>query len=143
MRSVKLLVLFIVAISYTGCKKPLKVTLFEKYFEKNVLNSNYVITQAVNLGDDITSDFEGYIFVLKKGSDYYNGPLIVTKDSQVYNGTWQSDEDYGKLIISIPAPPDVFSFLNRNWRFTSKNIPVLKFAPWGSNADIALTMERK
>lgn len=143
MRNVKLLVLIVVASTGLSCKKSIKVSFFEKYFEQNVLNSNYVITYARDNGDEITSQFENYVFVLKKGSDYYHGPLTVTQGGTTYNGSWSSNEDYGKLVIMLPGSPAEFNFLNREWRFTSKNIPVLKFAPWGSNADIALTMERK
>lgn len=126
-----------------ACKKGVQQTLMEAYFEKNILNQSFVITLAMDRGTDLTADYAGYTFVLKKGSDYYNGMLLVSKGGYQYAGTWVSNEDYGKLIISLQVPPNEFTFLAREWRFTSKNIPVLKFAPWGSSENIALTMERR
>lgn len=143
MRYVKILFLFLAASSNISCKKSIKETLAEKYFSENVLNRDFEITYAKNEGEDITSTYLGYSFLLKKGSDFYNGPLIVTKGTDIYYGTWQADEDFGKLTIVLPSLPAEFAFLTRDWRFTSKKLPVLKFAPWGSDAKIALTMERK
>lgn len=119
------------------------MSMLEQYFEENILNKDFEITYADDEGAIRTADYAGYVFLLRKGADYYHGPLIVSKGNEKYTGEWSCNDDYGKLTIALPASPEAFKFLNREWRFTSKNIPVLKFAPWGSDAKIALTMERK
>lgn len=135
--------MLLVASTVFACKKPLKETLAEKFFNENVLNRDFIITHANDEGNIITSQYEGYTFHLKKGADYYGGPMIVTRNGTTYTGSWKSNEDFGKLEILLPAPPTEFIFLTRHWRFTSKNLPTLKFAPWGSNAQIELTMQRQ
>lgn len=142
MRPVKLLVLLLSLVAISSCKKTLQAKA-ENYFEKNVLNRNFAITYAIDEGDVITNAFSGYIFILHKGADYYGGDLTVMKGTESYTGSWQSNEDFGKLTIQLPGTPTEFKFLTRDWRFTSKKIPVLKFAPWGSDANTAITMERQ
>lgn len=147
MSQLKKILFFIIPslVIFTSCKKAkdhITETQLEKYFEANVLNRDFIITLATDSASDFTTDYNGYIFVLLK-TDYYHGPLKVTKGSNVYMGTWAANEDFGKLDIALPAMPPEFIFLTRSWRFTSKNLPELKFAPWGSNAQIALTMYRQ
>lgn len=132
-----LLFLVLASCKKSGDKTP---TFLEQYFESAVLNRPYVITYANDRGNDITAQYNGYTFILKKGNDYYSGALIATKGSESYQGSWSSNNDYGKLVISLAVPPGEFGFLARSWRFTSKNIPTLKFAPWGGSDDIQLTM---
>lgn len=132
-------------VIFASCKKlvdKVTETQLEKYFEANVLNRDFIITLATDSTSDFTTDYNGYVFVLLK-TDYYHGPLKVTKGSNVYMGTWVVNGDFGKLDIALPAMPPEFIFLTRSWRFTSKNLPELKFAPWGSNAQVALTMYRQ
>lgn len=132
-------------VIFASCKKlvdKVTETQLEKYFEANVLNRDFIITRATDSTSDFTSDYSGYVFVLLK-TDYYHGPLKVTKGSNVYMGAWAANEDFGKLDITLPDMPSAFVFLTRSWRFTSKNLPELKFAPWGSNAQIALNMYRQ
>ncbi len=126
-----------------SCHKKKDNTILEQFFEDNILDQSFVITQANDESTDLTANYAGYNFVLKKGSDYYHGPLKVTYNSSSYNGTWSSNDDYSKLKIQLPSNPSAFIFLNRDWRFTSKNLPELKFAPWGSTSNIQLTMKRK
>jgi hypothetical protein len=128
----------------TSCKKSGDATnpLLEQYFETNVLNKNFTVSLAEDSSTDITSNYAGYVFVLLK-TDYYHGPLQATKNGTVYTGTWSSNSDYSQLIITLPNPPSEFQFLTRSWRFTSKNLPTMELAPWGSNAPIALHMTRQ
>lgn len=114
----------------------------EKYFETNILNTNFIVSLAKNNTQDITASYNGYIFVLLK-TDFYHGPMTVTKNGTVFNGNWISNSDYSKLTITLPASPSEFVFLTRDWRFTSKNLPTLKFAPWGSSDPIELDMTRQ
>jgi hypothetical protein len=67
-----------------------------------------------------------------------------TKDGVTISGTWGSNSDYSRLNISLtnPSAPAEFSFINRSWRFTRKNFPVMELAPWGSTAPIVLHMRR-
>lgn len=118
--------------------------LFEKYFEENVLNRNFTVSLAQDNGTDLTAQYAGWIFVLQK-STYYDGPMKATKNGTTYTGTWSSNDDYGKLVISITQPtvPAEFVFLNRQWRFTKKDLPTMELAPWGSSAPVVLHMYRQ
>lgn len=128
----------------TSCKKPQVKgnALFEQYFEANILNRNFIITLAENNSVDITSSYKGYVFVLLK-TDMYHGPLKVTLNASVFEGTWKCNDDYSKLTISLPSVPPEFVFLKRDWKFTSKSLPTLKFAPWGTTESIALNMTQQ
>lgn len=127
-----------------SCKKEIKPDniFLEQFFEQNVLNRDFKITYAYNMDVEITDQYAGYVIRLLK-ADYYHGPLKMTKGSEVYEGTWKCNEDYGKLTISLPASPPEFQFLSREWRFTSKQLPELKLAPWGSQDSIAVNLLRQ
>lgn len=131
------------AFLFAACHDKEENTILVQFFEDNILNQNFIITHANDEASDLTANYIGYNFVLKKGSNYRNGPLVVTKGSLIYNGTWQTNEDYSKLKIQLPSVPSEFIFLSRDWRFTSKAIPELKFAPWGGSDGIQLTMKRQ
>ena len=139
-----ILLLLSFLILCNSCKKSIgdNNPLLEKYFETNILNTNFIVSLAKDNGMDITTNYNGYIFVLLK-TDFYHGPMKVTKNGIVYDGTWISNSDYSKLTITLPNSPPEFAFLTREWRFTSKNLPTLKFAPWGSNAPVELNMLRQ
>ncbi len=133
------------AILCFSCKKTIQkieLSIAENYFNNNLIGKDFVITLATDSTTDLTSDYSGYTFVLLK-TDYYHGPLQVTKGTNKYMGTWSCNEDYSKLTIVLPDSVPVFRFLTRNWRFTKKDVPTLKFAPWGSTAPIALNMTRQ
>lgn len=127
-----------------SCKKETLVpdNFLEQLFENNILNKDFVVILASDNGANITSDYDGYKFVLLK-TDLLHGELQAKKSSQVYKGTWSSNSDYSKLIITLPNTPQEFIFLNREWRFTSKNVPKLELAPWGSTAPVVLHMLRQ
>ncbi|MEO6288346.1 MAG: hypothetical protein ABIO76_00405, partial [Ginsengibacter sp.] len=104
-----------------SCKKATDLAgnpLLQNYFESNVLNRNFIVSLASDNSTDITSTYSSYVFVLQK-TDYYHGPLKATSGSNVYTGTWSSNDDFSKLDITLPVPPDEFAFLSRAWRFTS------------------------
>ena len=121
---------------------PDQASAFEKYFESNILNQNFIVTLAMNNGTDITGNYSGYQFMMLK-TDYYHGPVRVTKNGTTYSGTWSCNEDYSKLIITLPSAPPEFIFLTREWRFTSKIIPELDFAPWGTTDPVVLHILRQ
>jgi len=130
----------------TGCKKTKEVqvvTVFEQYFEQNILNRDFIVSYAKDQGTEITTQFDGYIFKLFKNT-YYDGPMTAIKSGVTYSGTWSSNSDYGNLIINLnqPSIPNDFIFINRQWRFTSKALPVMKLAPWGSTDSTELYMQR-
>ncbi len=135
-----MLAFFLLLIS---CKKGISANdpQLEQYFESNVLNKNFIVSLAIDNNTDLTSNYSNYIFVLLK-SDYYHGPLKGSKNGVEIIGSWSSNSDYSKLIITFPSPPAELSFLSRSWRFTSKSFPTLKLAPWGSNDPIQLNMTR-
>ncbi|RYZ99549.1 MAG: hypothetical protein EOP47_16470 [Sphingobacteriaceae bacterium] len=128
-----------------GCKKgdDPAAQLYEEYFEKNVLNSDFVVQLATDNGTDNTPQYNGWIFRLLK-TTYYTGPMTATKAGNTYTGTWACDESYGKLTINIAQPtvPAEFVFLNKAWRFTKKDLPVMELAPWGAAPAQVLHMRR-
>lgn len=132
----------------TGCKKPgidsISINTLQAYFETNILNKDFVVDLAKDGSTDKTSEYSGYTFILTKTTSYLDGPMTGTKGSQVYTGTWSSNDDYSKLTISLTSPstPAEFIFLNRSWRFTKKDLPVMQLAPWGSTDPKVLYMRR-
>lgn len=146
LRNISLLIL-IFPFCFLSCLKkealtPNTGTLLEQYFESGVLNQNFTITLATNNGTDLTSNYSGYTFKLLK-TDYYHGPMQATKGTNTYSGTWSSNEDYSKLVITLPGTPAEFVFLTREWRFTKKELPQLELAPWGNTDPVVLHMLRQ
>jgi hypothetical protein len=139
------LILFLFLLLSISCKKPGDTgtnPLLEQYFESNVLNRNFTVSHAEDNGTDLTTNYSGYVFVLLK-TDFYHGALQATKNGTIYTGSWSSNNDYSKLVITLSTPPSEFDFLSRDWRFTSKNFPTLKLAPWGSSNALVLYMLRQ
>jgi hypothetical protein len=130
-----------------GCKKT-SVTpteeLYQKYFEQNVLNSDFVVSLATDNGSDSTTKYAGWVFRLLKNT-YFDGPMTAVKNGVTYTGTWMCNADYGKLTINIntPSVPASFLFINREWRFTKKDLPTMELAPWASTAPVVLHMFRQ
>ena len=128
------------SISAISCKKTTTTdpaNILEQYFDANILNRNFIVNLATDNGTDLTANYSGYTFKLIK-TDYYHGPMESKYGTNTYTGTWVANSDYSKLTISLPAAPSLFIFLNRDWRFTSKNIPELDLAPWGSTDPVVL-----
>jgi hypothetical protein len=129
-----------------GCKKVSigpTPELYQKYFEENVLNRDFIVSLATDNGTDSTTKYTGWVFKLLKNT-YYDGPMTAIKNGVTYTGTWSCNEDFGKLTINInqPSIPPSFTFLNRAWRFTKKDFPVMELAPWGTLDAIVLNMQR-
>ena len=140
-----LLWLLLTILVIGGCKKPTAtdpVNVFQQYFDANILNQNFIVILATDHGNDITANYNGYSFKLIK-TDYYHGPIEMKYGTMVYSGSWLANEDYSKLTINLPSTPSLFIFLTREWRFTSKNIPELDLAPWGSTDPIVLHILRQ
>lgn len=137
--------LFFFALLIAGCSKSaveaVQTSYAQQQFEDNILNKNFRVYLATDNGSDITVQYAGYTYVLLK-STYYNGPMTAVKNGITYNGTWSSNEDYSKLAISFPSSPSEFVFLNREWRFTKKALPIMELAPWGTTEPKVLHMER-
>jgi hypothetical protein len=115
-------------------------TYFERYFDDSVLNKNFIVNLATDSGINITAQYSGFTFKMLK-TDYYHGPMEAYKDGNIYTGTWSSNSDYSKLVITLPNS-EPFIFLNRAWRFTKKDPPQMKLAPWGSTEALVLHMLR-
>ncbi|MFZ4057159.1 MAG: hypothetical protein ACOYKE_03435 [Ferruginibacter sp.] len=142
------LALFILIV-LGGCKKAStnnggSTNPVEIYFADNVLNKNFIVDFASDNGTDITSQYLGYTFVLTKTTSYYDGQMTGTKGGTIYSGTWSSNSDYSKLVITLNTPsiPTEFQFINRQWRFTRKAFPVMELAPWGASPNYVLHMRR-
>jgi hypothetical protein len=146
----KPIVIFFAALStllfFSGCSKSsiveaAKTSYLEQQFEDNFINKNFRVFLATDNGADLTGQYTGYTFVMYKNT-YYDGPFTVVKNSVTYNGTWTSNADYSKLVIALPSTPAEFIFLNREWKFTKKSLPVMELAPWGTLEPKVLHMER-
>lgn len=118
-----------------------QTSYLQQQFEDNILNKNFRVHLATDNGIDLTPQYNGYTYVLLK-STFYNGPMTAVKNGTTYNGSWSSNEDYSKLVISFPSAPAEFNFLNREWRFTKKSLPIMELAPWGTTEPKVLHMER-
>jgi len=144
-----LLILFIAllsAIVFTGCGKSavveaVQTSYLQQQFEDNILNKNFRVQLATDNGTNLTPEYSGYTFVLYK-STYYNGSMTAVVNSTTYSGTWSSNDDYSKLVITFASAPAEFAFLNRDWKFTKKSLPVMELAPWGTLEPKVLHMER-
>ena len=128
-----------------GCSKSAveaaQTTYYQQQFEDNILNKNFRVYLATDNGVDLTAQYTGYTFVLYK-STYYNGPMTAVKNGVTYNGTWSSNDDYSKLVITFPSTPTEFVFITREWKFTKKALPIMEMAPWGTLEPKVLHMER-
>jgi len=134
------------AIVFTGCSKSAVVeaaqtSYLQQQFEDNILNKNFRVQLATDNGTDLTAQYSGYTFVLYK-TTYYNGSMTAVKNSVTYSGNWSSNDDYSKLVITFESVPPEFTFLNREWKFTKKSLPVMELAPWGTLEPKVLHMER-
>ena len=138
-----LLFLLLSPVFFVSCKKEKNMaSLQEKLFEQNLLNQNFVVSFADDNGTVLTSNYTGYIFILEK-IDYYHGPMKAIKNGITYLGTWSSNDDYGKLIITLPDTPAELKFLSREWRFKSKSFSLLKLAPWGQGDGINVHLSKQ
>ena len=117
------------------------ISAAEQYFEDNVIGRDFRIELATDNGTDITTQYTGFLFRLLKNTSF-DGPLTATNGATVYAGTWSCNEDYSKLVISLPTAPPTFSFLIREWKFTKKSFPIMELAPWGTTEPDVLHMER-
>ncbi|MEO6404604.1 MAG: hypothetical protein ABIY51_06425 [Ferruginibacter sp.] len=137
-----LLILLSQSCSKTG-SAPATDDLIKAYFETNVLNRDFKVFLATDSGVDITSQYDNYVFRLMKNT-YFDGPMTGTKNGVTISGTWSSNDDFSKLVISLnqPSAPAGFTFLNRQWRFTRKAFPLMELAPWGSTDPKVLQMLR-
>jgi uncharacterized membrane protein len=144
------IVFAITILLLSGCKKILESTgvsnaLLQQYFEKNILNNDFIVSLATDNGTDITAQYNGYVFRLTKNT-LLDGPITGTYNgTTVYTGTWSCNDDYSKLDINInqPSVPAGFVFLNRAWRFTKKDLPTMQLAPWGTTDAKVLHMTQQ
>ncbi len=144
---------FIIAIGFalllllSGCKKNVLIeaptqNVLEQYFEDNILNHDFVVHYASDNGTDITAQFNGITFRLIKNT-YYDGPMTASNSLLTVTGTWSCNNDYSKLVINLPTTTfPAFTFLNREWKFTKKAVPIMELAPWGSTEPDVLHMQR-
>jgi hypothetical protein len=134
-----------VVLLLSGCSKEALAeankSLLEQYFEDNILNRNFNVEMATDNGTDITAQFSSYTFLLAKNT-LRDGPMTATSGSTVLTGSWGANEDYSKLVITLPNTVTAFTFLNREWKFTKKAIPIMELAPWGTTEAKVLHMQR-
>ena len=143
---------FIIAIAFavlllllSSCSKEALAqqnrSILEQYFEDNILNRDFTVHLATDNGLDLTAQYSGYKFKLIKNT-LLQGPLTAITGSTTYTGTWICNEDYSKLVITLPTANAVFDFISREWRFTKKAVPIMELAPWGTTEPKVLHMER-
>ncbi len=131
---------------FSSCKKVALLTnpsqnALEQYFEENILNKDFVVHFASDNGTEITAQYNGFTFRLNKNT-LYDGPMTASNGMQTYTGTWSCNSDYSKLTITLPTTVPSFSFLNREWKFTKKAVPIMELAPWGTTEPDVLHMQR-
>ncbi len=136
----------IMLVALNGCSKSpiiesIQENALEKQFEENILNRNFRVALATDNGTNLTAQYNGYTFVLLKAT-LHNGALTAEKNGTTYTGGWSCNEDYSKLVISLPSSPSEFIFLTREWKFTKKALPIMELAPWGTTEPKVLHMER-
>jgi hypothetical protein len=139
-----LTVIVALLLPFSGCKKAKEDAtqdILQQYFDTNILNRDFKVKLATNLGTDLTPNYEGYVFKLLKTTNY-DGQMTAIRNDSTYLGNWSTNDDFSKLTINLPSTPQPFVFLNRSWRFTKKALPVMELAPWGTNDSIVLHMER-
>ncbi|MEO6489516.1 MAG: hypothetical protein ABIO04_06220 [Ferruginibacter sp.] len=141
-----IVILFAVLLLATGCKKAteqIQEDILKQYFETNILNRDFRVKLATDNGTDLTTQYDGYTFKLLHETDY-QGPMTGIKGSTTITGSWNCNEDFSKLTISLtlPTTPPEFIFINRAWKFTKKAVPVMELAPWGTLQPYVLHMER-
>jgi hypothetical protein len=115
--------------------------ILQQYFEENILNRDFTVHLATDNGNEITPQFSGYTFKLLKNT-LVSGQMTAIMGTTTYTGSWSCNEDYSKLVISLPATVPAFSFLTREWKFTKKAIPTMELAPWGTTEPDVLHMLR-
>ncbi len=135
-----------VILLLSSCKKIAAIvqpsqTALQQYFEENILNRDFVVQLATDNGTDLTAQFSDYKFKLIKNT-LLDGPMTAINSTTTYTGTWSCNDDYSKLVITLPASVSAFGFLNREWRFTKKTLPIMELAPWGTTDPKILHMER-
>ncbi|MEO7523456.1 MAG: hypothetical protein ABIT58_05140 [Ferruginibacter sp.] len=132
-----------------GCKKAVEsqtVDILQQYFDQNVLNRDFIVDSASDNSVGITHQYNDYVFRLEKNTttnSNTDGPMTAKINGiLVCSGTWSCTEQYGKLGINLTTPSIAsFSFINRDWKFTSKEWPIMKLAPWVASSRI-LWMQR-
>jgi hypothetical protein len=138
--------LAVVLLLSGGCVKKeitqVQQDALQQYFETNILNRDFTVQLATDNGTDYTPQYSGYLFKLLKNT-LADGPMTATKSGMVYTGTWSCNSDYSKLTITLPSSPAEFGFLNREWKFTKKAVPLMELAPWGTTEPKVLHMERQ
>ncbi|MGF2412290.1 MAG: hypothetical protein ACQUYJ_08190, partial [Ferruginibacter sp.] len=115
--------------------------LLEQYFEDSVLGKDFKVRLATDSGVNLTTQFNSYTFKLIKNT-LLDGPMTANNGTTALTGTWSCNDDYSKLVITLPNTVTAFTFLNREWRFTKKAIPILELAPWGTTDPKILHMEK-
>lgn len=139
-------ILFAIILLLSSCKKIAEAiqpsqSALQQYFEENILNRDFTVHLATDNGADLTAQFSGYKFKLTKNT-LLDGPMTATNSTNTYTGTWNCNDDYSKLVITLPATVSTFGFINREWRFTKKTFPIMELAPWGTTDPKVLHMER-
>jgi len=138
-------ILLAVLLLLMSCSKQALIdqnrSLLEQYFEDNILNKDFKVQLATDTSADLTAQFSGYTFKLIKNT-LLDGPMTATIGTTTLTGTWSCNDDYSKLVITLPTSVAAFTFLNREWKFTKKAIPIMELAPWGTTDPKVLHMER-
>jgi hypothetical protein len=135
LRPVSLVILCLLALSFPfSCrkkaieKKVMEPSFLNKFFEENVLNRDITVLEARQDGRDTLSIFNGYVFKLLKNT-YYDGPFEAKANGNTYLGTWQSNDDYSKLVLDIHGQPPL-EWVCLTWKFSKKTTTSLELVPW-------------
>lgn len=135
--------LFCAMLLLNSCVKKILEKKAEDFFVTNYLNTDFIVDLATDSTSDLTAQYDGYVFRLLQNT-LKDGPVTAKKNAEVFTGTWITNDDYSKLTILINQPSILpeFNFLNREWRFADKNLPILGLTPWGSLAPTKLNLRK-
>lgn len=109
------------------------VTTGQKAFDLLVLGKPFIMKSAIDSsGLDVTNQFADQIYYLDKQT-YTNGPARVVVNGITYNGFWDSNDDYSKLVLRVSGLKN-FEFFSIPWRITNKTFTGLSLIPQSGNA---------
>jgi len=106
----KLILLLIIATALGGCKKAIEKAQ-ENLVIQAITDGQWVVTNFVHNGSNITTDFSAYKFKY-----YSNKTVDAIKNGVVEKtGNWDGDPTSMTTSANFPSPPYPLSLINGSW----------------------------
>jgi hypothetical protein len=116
MKNIAILVLVSVLVSGSGCKKAIE-KLKEDAIVKAMTDGQWVITNFVEDGDNITTDFAGYKFQY-----YANRTVDAIKNGTLEKtGTWDGDASNMTTWANFTNATDPLILINGTWHIENSS----------------------